>query len=563
MADEKLTDLPALPSPLTTGDRFYVVRSGADYQAASTDLPAGTVTNVTGTSPIASTGGATPAISLNDTAVTPAAYGSATASPTFTVDQKGRLTAAANATITPAVGSITGLGTGVATALAINVGTAGAPVVLNGAGGTPSSMVGTNITGTAPGLTAGNVTTNANLTGDVTSVGNATTLAAGNAGNLNSGTLLAARMPALTGDVTTSAGAVATTLATVNSNVGSFGSATQASVVTVNAKGLVTAASNATVTPAVGSITGLGTGVGASLAIANNSAGGYSPIDGTATLSNKTLTAPVINGATSSGSTSLDFSGNSGTFKTSTGANTLGGAVTIADATTPSLTTASGKTNTGNITINGKTSGSFKLTTADATAQAVTLTVAAQTSGAATLTIPDQAGANNTVLTSATGQPLDSDLTTIAGLTATTDNFIQSKSSAWASRTVAQVAADLQGDGSLTAGVGFRLIPQNSQSAAYTTVLADSGKHIYHPGADTTARTWTIDSNANVAYPIGTAITFINDTSAGVITIAITSDTMILAGAGTTGSRTLAASGIATAVKMTSTRWIISGTGLT
>lgn len=40
-------------------------------------------------------------------------------------------------------------------------------------------------------------------------------------------------------------------------------------------------------------------------------------------------------------------------------------------------------------------------------------------------------------------QPLDTDLTTIAGLTATTDNFIQSKSSAWASRTVAQVKTDL------------------------------------------------------------------------------------------------------------------------
>ena len=111
--------------------------------------------------------------------------------------------------------------------------------------------------------------------------------------------------------------------------------------------------------------------------------------------------------------------------------------------------------------------------------------------------------------------------------------------------------------------LGFRNIPQNSQSANYTTVLTDAGKEIYHPGADTTARTWTIDSNANVAYPIGTAITFINDTSAGVLTIAITTDTMILAGAGTTGSRTLAANGIATAVKMTSTRWIISGGGLT
>ena len=111
--------------------------------------------------------------------------------------------------------------------------------------------------------------------------------------------------------------------------------------------------------------------------------------------------------------------------------------------------------------------------------------------------------------------------------------------------------------------VGFKNIPQNSKSAAYTTVLWDSGKHIYHPSADTTARTWTIDSNANVAYPIGTAITFINDTSWWVITIAITSDTMILAWAWTTGSRTLAANGIATAIKMTSTRRIISWTWLT
>ena len=45
--------------------------------------------------------------------------------------------------------------------------------------GTPTALIGTNITGTAAGLTAGNVTTNANLTGDVTSVGNATSIAAG------------------------------------------------------------------------------------------------------------------------------------------------------------------------------------------------------------------------------------------------------------------------------------------------------------------------------------------------------------------------------------------------
>lgn len=59
-----------------------------------------------------------------------------------------------------------------------------------------------------------------------------------------------------------------------------------------------------------------------------------------------------------------------------------------------------------------------------------------------------------------------------------------------------------------------------------------------------------------MAYPIGTTITFVNQINT--VTIAITSDTMTLAGAGTTGSRTLAANGIATALKIASTSWIIS-----
>jgi hypothetical protein len=113
-----------------------------------------------------------------------------------------------------------------------------------------------------------------------------------------------------------------------------------------------------------------------------------------------------------------------------------------------------------------------------------------------------------------------------------------------------------------TDAVGFRNIPVNSQTAAYTTVLADSGKVIFHPSTDANARTFTIDSNANVAYPIGTALTFINMTSQ-VVTIAITTDTMYLSSAGTTGSRSLAQYGSATAIKMTSTTWLISGSGLT
>jgi hypothetical protein len=61
------------------------------------------------------------------------------------------------------------------------------PTLVTPALGTPASGVATNLTGTAAGLTAGNVTTNANLTGEVTSVGNAAVL-----GSFTSSSLLTA-----------------------------------------------------------------------------------------------------------------------------------------------------------------------------------------------------------------------------------------------------------------------------------------------------------------------------------------------------------------------------------
>ncbi len=104
-------------------------------------------------------------------------------------------------------------------------------------------------------------------------------------------------------------------------------------------------------------------------------------------------------------------------------------------------------------------------------------------------------------------------------------------------------------------------LPQNSKSAAYTTVLSDANGHIYHPSSDNNARTFTIDSNANVAYAIGTTLTFVNEINT--VTIAITSDTLTWCPSGSTGSRSLAANGIATAMKVASTKWVLSGTGIT
>jgi len=109
--------------------------------------------------------------------------------------------------------------------------------------------------------------------------------------------------------------------------------------------------------------------------------------------------------------------------------------------------------------------------------------------------------------------------------------------------------------------VGYRNIPQNSQSANYTAVLADSGKHLLHPSGGGAGDTFTIPANASVAYELGTAITFVNRDS-NALSIAITSDTLIMAGGTSTGTRQLAQNGVATAIKVESTTWVISGSGL-
>jgi len=106
---------------------------------------------------------------------------------------------------------------------------------------------------------------------------------------------------------------------------------------------------------------------------------------------------------------------------------------------------------------------------------------------------------------------------------------------------------------------GFLELPQNAQSANYTTVLADNGKHIimFSPATGV-----NIPANSSVAYPTGTVLTFVN-ANIGSLAIGIVTDTLTLAGTATTGARTLATNGIATALKTSTTSWLISGAGLT
>lgn len=221
-----------------------------------------------------------------------------------------------------------------------------------------------------------------------------------------------------------------------------------------------------------------------------------------------------------------------------------------------------GASTSGAIVIKGKTSGSLRFAVNDSTAQAIIIGLSAQTSGGATLVIPDMAGVGDTFVFTSKAQTLGAKTLVIplidSGLTATgsVSNDFSGSSGTFKTSTGATTL------GSSATVNGVILAPeiqQNIQTGAYTMVLSDANKQIYTVTAG--SQTWTIPANSSVAYPIGTTLTFVTD--GGVRIIAITTDTLTWAPTGSTGSRTLAAGGVATALKISSTGWKLTGVGVT
>jgi hypothetical protein len=110
---------------------------------------------------------------------------------------------------------------------------------------------------------------------------------------------------------------------------------------------------------------------------------------------------------------------------------------------------------------------------------------------------------------------LDADLTTIAGLTATTDNFIQSKSGAWASRTIAQVKSDLGLTGT-NSGDQTSIVGITGTTAQFNTALTDGD---FATGGGTASGTntgdqTTITGNAGTATALQTGRTISVSTDA-------------------------------------------------
>jgi hypothetical protein len=109
------------------------------------------------------------------------------------------------------------------------------------------------------------------------------------------------------------------------------------------------------------------------------------------------------------------------------------------------------------------------------------------------------------------------------------------------------------------ASAGYMGMPQVIvASGGLTLTKAHAGDHIYVTGG---SQTITIPANASVPFEIGTTIVVINANVTS--SIAITSDTLRLAGGTSTGTRSLAVWGMATLVKIDATTWIASGNGLT
>lgn len=256
--------------------------------------------------------------------------------------------------------------------------TTGTVVVQGGAGGTPASITLTNATGTAASLTAGHVTTNANLIGDVTSVGNTTTLASIpalsganltslNGSNITTGTVADARIAAaLTGKTYNGMGITANTGTLHVANAKSFDvlhsvtlDGNDGSTLTIGAGGTL------------GSL--------AFLSTATVSTGGT----GVTTL---TAYAPVFGGTTATGAVQSGTVGSSGQVLTSNGA----GALPTFQTPAPGVSAANPTATIGATAVNG-TAATFMRSDA-APALPANLPIGAATGTSALLTNGNSTG---------------------------------------------------------------------------------------------------------------------------------------------------------------------------
>ena len=114
--------------------------------------------------------------------------------------------------------------------------------------------------------------------------------------------------------------------------------------------------------------------------------------------------------------------------------------------------------------------------------------------------------------------------------------------------------------GSGASEVGYQGMPVDLIAADTTLALTHRGHLLVVNNA--ACNTITIPANGTVAFPIGTVIGILVGAIADTVSLAITTDTLTLSGAGSTGTRTLAENSEVYIKKITSTAWYVSGVGI-
>lgn len=438
--------ITTLDSTGINANRTYTLQNASGTLAFTSDIPAAGITALTGDA--TATGPGSAALTLATVNGNVGSFAIAT----VTVNAKGLVTAASAA-------STTGSGAVVLTT---------SPTIV-----TPTIASFTNATHTHLNAAGGGALDTAAIA---------------------SGTLAAARMPALTGDITTSAGAVATTLATVNSNVGSFAIAT----VTVNGKGLVTAASAA-------STTGSGSVVLAT-----------SPTIVTPTIAK--LANLTTNGFVKTGGGDGTLSVDTATYLTANQTITLSGDVTGSGATAITTTLATVNSNVGSfaiatVTVNGKglvTAASAASTTGSgsvvlATSPTITTPTIASITGPTTVTVSNSATTTVTTIltidTTSSGTPA-----TGYGLAL----FFTGKTSTTAARNMAQVRTTWTTATEASQVSNLILSVYNIATAVDALTLTTAGGTLLASDAatNTTTNVLTLDHNSSgtPAASFGTAL---------------------------------------------------------
>jgi len=118
--------------------------------------------------------------------------------------------------------------------------------------------------------------------------------------------------------------------------------------------------------------------------------------------------------------------------------------------------------------------------------------------------------------------------------------------------------------GNLTAktggfAIGYRDVPQVT-AGNVTLALTDAGKH--YLDTSLAPLTITIPTNANVAFEIGTVVSFINQSTGNLVITAPTGGNLWLAGNATSANRTVTTYGAATIMKVGTDNWFINGNGV-